>query len=297
VLTFAKLTGDLLSPSFDHAMLHLQRLPFLEEEPPHEFDVLTARDVMNKSVVVLREVETVADILAVLRRTEHNGFPIVDIDERGVYFAGLILRRQLLVLLSERVWRLQEQGVFELPPASRDRFVDSAFARLASLDGLGEDEQEKRIDLRPFFDPSPYVVTELMPLRRVYRLFNQIGVRHLTVIDHREQVVGMITRKDILPHAIEHHVLSAPVPPLTRSPSAAGRVFAAFLPGMTVASDYSDHPPGSKAIACSTSSSTSSPDDTTQWTVRQTRQGPFASAPAALVPTSKSKPPPTPARV
>ena len=35
----AKLTGDWFSPSFDHAMLHLQHLPFLEEEPPREFDV------------------------------------------------------------------------------------------------------------------------------------------------------------------------------------------------------------------------------------------------------------------
>ena len=52
---------------------------------------------------------------------------------------------------------------------------------------LTDAEKECRIDLRPFMDPSPYVVNELMPLRRVYRLFNEIGVRHLTVVDCREQ--------------------------------------------------------------------------------------------------------------
>ena len=53
---------------------------------------------------------------------------------------------------------------------------------------LSHEDKEAMLDLRPFMDPSPYVVNELMPLRRVYRLFNEIGVRHLTVVDCREQV-------------------------------------------------------------------------------------------------------------
>jgi chloride channel 7 len=211
VLTCAKFTADLFTPSFDHAMLHLQKLPFLDEEPPHEFDVLTARDVMARKVIVLRQVETVGDLVAVLRRTEHNGFPIVDTGRHhnGAYFTGLILRRQLLVILHERVWELQGKPGFTLSPSSRNHFVDSAFAspvELLSLQ-LGKEEKEALIDLRPFMDPSPYVVTELMPLRRVYRFFNEIGVRHLAVVDRREQVVGIITRKDVLPEHIEEHVL------------------------------------------------------------------------------------------
>ena len=42
VLVIAKVVGDICSPSFDHAMMHLLELPFLDEEPPAEFDVLTA---------------------------------------------------------------------------------------------------------------------------------------------------------------------------------------------------------------------------------------------------------------
>ena len=169
------------------------------------------RDVMARSVVVLREVERVGDLVAVLKRTRHNGFPIVDVGkhQRCTFFAGLLLRRQLLVLLRERVWELQGTGE-RMPPEARRRFVDSAFAsasKVLSMKMLSPEDCDARIDLRPFMDPSPYVVNELMPLRRVYRFFNEIGVRHLTVIDCREQVVGIITRKDIQPEAIEQRIL------------------------------------------------------------------------------------------
>ena len=45
-----------------------------------------------------------------------------------------------------------------------------------------------------------------MPLRRVYKLFNRVGVRHLVVVDCREMVVGIVTRKDVLPEIIEERL-------------------------------------------------------------------------------------------
>ena len=111
-LACAKAVGDLFSPSFDHGMIHFNHLPFLEEEPPQEWEVLTARDVMAKHVIVLREIETVGDLVVLLRKTRHNGFPIVDTGRHGrcTFFNGLILRRQLLVVLSHRVWELQRDA-------------------------------------------------------------------------------------------------------------------------------------------------------------------------------------------
>jgi len=231
VLVCAKISGDLMSPSFDDAMIMLQQLPYLEEKPPREFDVLTARDVMSNEVVVLRETELVGHLVALLKRTTHNGFPVVDPtrgdDGLNCTFMGLILRRQLLVLLHERVWELQAEGKW-INKQSRDLFVDCrgqwmkqesqkryvdelthTMDVIASLN-LTDADKAAAIDLRPFMDPSPYVVNELMTLRRVYRLFNEIGVRHLTVVDCREQVVGIITRNDILPEIIEHRVMAEP---------------------------------------------------------------------------------------
>ena len=55
-------------------------------------------------------------------------------------------------------------------------------------------------------DPCPIVVNELMPLRRVYKLFNTNGLRHLAVVDCREQVVGIVTRKDVQPEILGERV-------------------------------------------------------------------------------------------
>lgn len=54
------------------------------------------------------------------------------------------------------------------------------------------------VDLRPHCDRSPYVINELLPLRRVFRLFQTMGLRSLVVVDAHSCVVGMITRKDFL---------------------------------------------------------------------------------------------------
>jgi chloride channel 7 len=119
-LAVARLVGDILSSSFDHGMIELLRVPFLHECPPRIFEVLTAKDVMASQPMRLLEVTTVRDIVHVLRASTHNGFPIVcgscisysiSKDSSGVVLVGLILRRQLLVLLTDRVWQQQMLGI------------------------------------------------------------------------------------------------------------------------------------------------------------------------------------------
>ena len=39
-------------------------------------------------------------------------------------------------------------------------------------------------------------------MQRTYRLFRTLGLRFLCVINHKNQLVGIITRKDLLPEAL-----------------------------------------------------------------------------------------------
>jgi CBS domain-containing protein len=124
----------------------------------------------------------------------------------GELIHGMILRRQLHALLKSRVWTTQHLD--EVPTRTQEDFLTSFITQKAhakAIDGrefLRKDaELDAKIDLRPFIDTAPYMANTLMPLPRVYRLFNEMGVRHVPVLEER-QLVGIITRKDVMPETI-----------------------------------------------------------------------------------------------
>ena len=127
-------------------------------------------------------------------------------NQKCTFFAGLIQRQQLLVLLHERVWTVRHG---KLPLSIQEAYYSSPMTKLTVEQlQLSSDDKAARLDLRAFMDPCPTLANELTPLRRVYWFFNQLGVRHLVVVDCREQVVGMLTRKDVLPESIEARVMA-----------------------------------------------------------------------------------------
>jgi len=262
-LSVAKIVGDHIAPdSFDEAMMHLQGLPYLEEAPPRALGLLSAENAIASPVVVVPEVVNVGFLVQLLERCGHNGFPVVPIERNLVGAAttceatvnrpkhrviGMVLRRQLIVLLQRRVW---EHELNELPEETRNDFIASFATRsqqasehaerakrhsvrvavevaeaqeLAKESGKSEDapalrrsmsstnlllagllqpsDLERMLDLKPFMDPAPLTVTTLMPLNHVYRLFNEIGVRHLPVLhahgEHNGMLAGILTRKDL----------------------------------------------------------------------------------------------------
>eukprot|EP00892_Ulva_mutabilis_P004714 jgi/Ulvmu1/2614/UM014_0065.1 len=71
------------------------------------------------------------------------------------------------------------------------------------------------LDLRPYMNSAPLTVQRKMLASRVHRTFVTLGMRHLCVVNHRNRIVGIITRKD-LEHAAEagHHGHSTPNTPV-----------------------------------------------------------------------------------
>ncbi|KAG8145863.1 putative Chloride channel protein [Naja naja] len=62
---------------------------------------------------------------------------------------------------------------------------------------VSQDERECMVDLTEFMNPSPYSVPQEASLPRVFKLFRALGLRHLVVVDNQNQVVGLVTRKDL----------------------------------------------------------------------------------------------------
>lgn len=107
----AKWSGDLLSPPLYDALMELKNIPYLPSQPPFVMQNLTILDVMSTDVIVFNDIEKVERIMSVLNSTNHNGFPVVawerndDGSPGRQLYRGLVLRKQLLVLLGKCVSR------------------------------------------------------------------------------------------------------------------------------------------------------------------------------------------------
>ena len=58
------------------------------------------------------------------------------------------------------------------------------------------------LNLSRYVDEGAFMVSEETSARRVWALFRSLGMRHIVVVDRRHQPVGMITRRDLLWHAV-----------------------------------------------------------------------------------------------
>lgn len=247
-IMLAKFVADGACHSLNHGLLDVKCVPFLPKTPHSaiSLDLVEVRYVMHFPVVTLREQMRLGDVRDVLRRTRHNGFPVVRDTPEGGVCVGLVVRDHLLRLLVEAVKRGTCQHLeVSFAELNHRTQVDAGALQqetqqqLAVLEGrpltpahFPNDPGlwEEVLDLTPYINTSALRVPESFTLERSYILFSTLGLRHLTVVDEHNRVKGMVTRKDLLGYRLDDavaHALtgslataSAGSPHLTSSPSA-----------------------------------------------------------------------------
>ncbi|XP_077980115.1 H(+)/Cl(-) exchange transporter 7-like [Glandiceps talaboti] len=213
VLMISKWVGDYFNKGLYDIHIHLQSVPLLGWEPPSMGHKISAHDVMNQPVIALDSIENVGRIVDILScpSTNYNGFPVVDPNEQtdtscGT-FRGLVLRSQLIVLLKKEVFK-ETVGLTGLRQRIKLKDFRDEYPRYPSIEDIkiNKDYRKYHIDLRPFMNPNPYTVSQNASLPRIFRLFRGLGLRHLVVVDDHNQVVGMVTRKDLARYrTFQHH--------------------------------------------------------------------------------------------
>jgi chloride channel 6 len=91
------------------------------------------------------------------------------------------------------------------------KFTDAELEELTAPDAkpdgsslnveLTEEELDEYLDLTMFMDASPITVYRRTPFRRMYRIFLQMGMRHMCVVGEDSSLLGLVTRKDLWEHA------------------------------------------------------------------------------------------------
>ncbi|XP_065899920.1 H(+)/Cl(-) exchange transporter 7-like [Dysidea avara] len=207
----AKWVGDYFNEGLYDIHIHLNSIPLLGWEPPDSAAGLQARHIMNTDVCAFSCVEKVSKIVQVLTDTIHNAFPVVDelLEGRNRPFGkfrGLILRSQLLVLLQhkDRVMATSNDETVsysgEYSELCLEDFRD-AYPRFPDLNevkgSLTAEEMDYYIDLKPFINNTPFTAYDTSYYPKIFGLFRALGLRHLVIVNRDNEVVGMVTRKDI----------------------------------------------------------------------------------------------------
>ncbi|CAM5090211.1 unnamed protein product [Eretmochelys imbricata] len=66
--------------------------------------------------------------------------------------------------------------------------------------------QQLFINLEPYINKSAVSVQAHFSLQCTYIIFRTLGLRHLTVVDLQNRVVGIITRKDLMSFQLEERL-------------------------------------------------------------------------------------------
>ncbi|XP_028592848.2 chloride channel protein C-like [Podarcis muralis] len=217
----AKMVGDWFNMSLYSSLLKLKSIPYLDAEPfvCHRkkwlnLELFAARDVMKLHVRVLHVRENIAFLAQLLANTSHSGFPVVykSKPDQAEVFLGTITRLELCVLLeNEAVFEkettedcescapllsYQKIRVEKLPNQQRMTMLLGHYT-------TDPQYQQRFINLEPYINKSAVSVQAHFSLQRTYIIFRSLGLRHLTVVDLQNQVVGIITRKDLISLQLE----------------------------------------------------------------------------------------------
>jgi chloride channel 7 len=195
----AKAIADFFTPPLYDMLILLKCLPFLEAEPSFVMEKLRCSDVMSHPVKVLRPVMRVNEMLDLFDACSHSGFPVVNPEGR---LLGTILRSHILTIVDQR-WYTEES----MARLKRADFFEKATTKEKLTAGeirrRYPDRLQDVMDVRPFMNAAAISVSPDFSVARAFVLFRTMGLRHLTVVDGTNCVVGMITRKDLMEHAVE----------------------------------------------------------------------------------------------
>jgi chloride channel 7 len=210
----AKLVGDFLIVGLYDVHIHSRRLHFLsEDESVSHIDRLhdlAVREVMTAGVITTEEIITVGDALDILQNCSHQYFPVVESKVGSNILCGIIARKVMCALIKHKAYspRIPDCALSSSNPSHLISWetLESAYPRYPTVDELvvSEDCMGMYLDLRPYIDVSAYTINDAATVQRTYRMFRTLGLRHLCVVNKRNELQGIVTRANLT----ETHVAS-----------------------------------------------------------------------------------------
>lgn len=219
----SKWVGDFFTHPVYHALMELKCIPFLDPEPRVTIDksqlnleLYWARHAMSSPVITIHSKGCVHDLAKLLLETSHGGFPVIKTIEstQDEVFNGIITRMDLsILLLHEELFENDDTDQDSGDSGSQE--TDPSWIEYEQMNVVKlKNPQEtirilhnyvnnpvyktKYLNLKQYINQSALSIPERFSLQRTYIIFRTLGLRHLTVVDSSNKVLGIITRKDLM---------------------------------------------------------------------------------------------------
>jgi predicted transcriptional regulator len=181
VCIVSMIVGNQFNHGLYHGLIPLMNIPFLNSVPAQVMYVTRVNTIMSNTLVTLPVKCCFQEIQIVFKRMQaghltHSAFPVVE-NDYDLHLVGLLEREHMKQMIEDMK-----------DPVTKQRLLD----------------KEGKIDLMEYCDRSPLAVTAMTTVARAYEMFRKLGLRHLMVLGGRGEVVGVITRKDLMVFRILH---------------------------------------------------------------------------------------------
>ncbi|MGL4737768.1 MAG: CBS domain-containing protein, partial [Cellulosilyticaceae bacterium] len=145
---------------------------------------MRAHDLMQRNVIYVHEEDLLEDVIRVLRTNRVGGVPVVDHEKRLV---GIVTERDLVV----------KDSRMHIPS-----YI--AFSRsILSIEEIGCKEEYFKCMIRKkakeIMSTPVYAVHQRASLSEVASMMVNRHINRVPVVDHNNQLVGIIGRSDLLP--------------------------------------------------------------------------------------------------
>mmetsp|Transcript_7658 Transcript_7658/g.12914 ORF Transcript_7658/g.12914 Transcript_7658/m.12914 type:complete len:286 (+) Transcript_7658:3-860(+) len=214
----ARWVGNIFNEGLYDIHIHLKKIPFLEEnDTEHGIVDISVGDVMTPAPICFPPLVSVFEVFDLLQRNNHHAFPVVgraslkgDEDSGPEVLLGMVPRKVICVLLKHRAIGYYDEkpemgkDTPPLSPLVNWGALEREYPNYPDVDDitLSANDASGWLDLRPYMDRGPFTLNEKSTVQRAYRLFRTLGLRHLVVTNISNQVVGIVTRKELLPSHI-----------------------------------------------------------------------------------------------
>jgi chloride channel 7 len=214
----ARWVGNCFNEGLYDMHIHLKKIPFLEENDAESGIVdISLGDVMTRAPICFPPLVSVYEVFDLLQRNNHHAFPVVGkayaksgMNTGPDVLLGMVPRKVICVLLKHRAIGFYDEkpeiGI-DTPPLSplvNWGALEREYPNYPDVDDitLCANDASGWLDLRPYIDRGPFTLNEKSSVQRAYKLFRTLGLRHLIVTNDSNQVVGIVTRKELLPSHI-----------------------------------------------------------------------------------------------